>query len=381
MQQNCLLAAGPDMHESDGSQLRLPKLQDTTSDDVGLYAENELIADSQVEFDSIVMLSPQLKSVKCMVGFSNEQLRSSVVSMEAAIRDRLTYKVSRKLDYMFFEGAGKAAADANGNFEPLGMLKWVGASEVQRITVNGTPTGGTFTLTFRGQTTTAIARNATAAAVQAALEALSTIGAGNVVGSGGPLPTTPVDIAFAGTLALQNVPTLIAAHALTGGTAMGVTVVATTPGAEGAQSIDKASANITLDDLQDMVGMAQGAWAEPNRWFMTPMVLTYIRKLKDGYNRYQLEPSPVEANGFILFGHPVSLTNHMAVNAPTTGVSSIALVDMSQVAVARDLEPSVRVLDQLRGDRDQTVIRVVARYDIAPRNAKGVVIANNVLST
>ena len=114
---------------------------------------------------------------------------------------------------------------------------------------------------------------------------------------------------------------------------------------------------------------------------MTPRVLTVIRKLKDQYGRYMLQPDPKQEDTFVLLGLPVSITNHMAPGAPKTGVSTIALMDMSQIAVARDLEPSVRVLDQLRGDRDQTVIRVVARYDIAPRNAKGVVLANNVLST
>jgi hypothetical protein len=52
-------------------------------------------------------------------------------------------------------------------------------------TVNsGTSTGGTFTLTFNGQTTATIAYNANAATVQSALEALSTIGSGNVLVSG-----------------------------------------------------------------------------------------------------------------------------------------------------------------------------------------------------
>lgn len=49
------------------------------------------------------------------------------------------------------------------------------------LTAGGSPpTAGTFTLTYVGQTTGNIAHNATAAAVQTALEALSTIGAGNV---------------------------------------------------------------------------------------------------------------------------------------------------------------------------------------------------------
>ncbi len=48
----------------------------------------------------------------------------------------------------------------------------------------GGATGGTFTLTYQGLTTAAIAHNAEATAVQTALEALSTVGAGNVAVSG-----------------------------------------------------------------------------------------------------------------------------------------------------------------------------------------------------
>lgn len=59
----------------------------------------------------------------------------------------------------------------------------------QQIRFSAAPTSGTFTLTFEGQTTSALAFNATAAQIQTALQALSTIGAGkvDVTGSvGGP---------------------------------------------------------------------------------------------------------------------------------------------------------------------------------------------------
>jgi predicted CXXCH cytochrome family protein len=46
----------------------------------------------------------------------------------------------------------------------------------QVVTIDGTPTGGTFTLTFDGQTTAPIGYNSTSAQVQAALVALPTIG-------------------------------------------------------------------------------------------------------------------------------------------------------------------------------------------------------------
>src|SRR3981081_3618983 len=57
-------------------------------------------------------------------------------------------------------------------------------NEQQTVTITGAPTGGTFTLTYSGQTTTALAYNAPAAAVQGALVALSNIGTGNVNGTG-----------------------------------------------------------------------------------------------------------------------------------------------------------------------------------------------------
>ena len=47
-----------------------------------------------------------------------------------------------------------------------------GANEVQTISITGSPTGGTFTLSFAGQTTAPIAYNASAATVVAALQAL-----------------------------------------------------------------------------------------------------------------------------------------------------------------------------------------------------------------
>ncbi len=56
-----------------------------------------------------------------------------------------------------------------------------GTNEIQTVALTDGPTGGTFTLTYAGQTTTALARNASAATVAAALEALSTITGTNEV--------------------------------------------------------------------------------------------------------------------------------------------------------------------------------------------------------
>lgn len=90
-------------------------------------------------------------------------------------------------------------------------------NEVQQLTVNAT--GGTFTLSFGGHTSAAIAYNASAATVQAALELNVSIGAGGVTCSGGPLPGSPVTITFVGANAGTNEATITTGSgSLTGGT-------------------------------------------------------------------------------------------------------------------------------------------------------------------
>lgn len=101
-------------------------------------------------------------------------------------------------------------------------------AEVQTVTITGTPTGGTFSLTFDGQTASGIAYNANAAAVQTALEALSNLIPGDVTVTGGPGPGAPYTVTFAGTLG--DVPQMTAVGAFTGGTAPAVAVTTGTPG-------------------------------------------------------------------------------------------------------------------------------------------------------
>lgn len=74
----------------------------------------------------------------------------------------------------------------------------------------GAATAGNFTLTYAGQTTAAIAYNANAAAVEAALVALSNIGADDVTATGTSVLTADggVTVEFADTLADQNLTDL-----------------------------------------------------------------------------------------------------------------------------------------------------------------------------
>jgi hypothetical protein len=105
------------------------------------------------------------------------------------------------------------------------------ANDVQTVSTSGAPTGGSFTLTFNGQTTSNIPYNATAAQVLTALTALSNIGsAANVATSGGPLPTGVV-VTFQGLLgnSPQSVMTTNSSG-LTGGATPTASVAHTTTG-------------------------------------------------------------------------------------------------------------------------------------------------------
>ncbi len=72
------------------------------------------------------------------------------------------------------------------------------------------------------------------------------------------------------------------------------------------------------------------------------------------------------------------VTNRIPEEAGSTATTSVALPDMSRVAVARDTAPSVKILDQSFGQYDQQAIRVVARYDTKPMLPEAVVILRGV---
>jgi len=75
---------------------------------------------------------------------------------------------------------------------------WSGSmvSEVQTASPDQSPNGGTYTLTYKGQTTAAIAYNASPAAIQAALEALSTVNSGDITVGGGVNGLDDGDVTF-----------------------------------------------------------------------------------------------------------------------------------------------------------------------------------------
>ncbi len=114
----------------------------------------------------------------------------------------------------------------------VGLVTTNSVSDVQTLT-QASATGGTFTLTFgfgAVYSTAPIAYNASAATIQAALQALPNIGAGNILCTGGALGAAGVVCTFAGALANQPQPIFAVNGAALTGAGAAVTVAHTTPG-------------------------------------------------------------------------------------------------------------------------------------------------------
>lgn len=111
-----------------------------------------------------------------------------------------------------------------------------GTSEIQTLTIGGTPTGGTFKLKFENQVTTAITwsnNNTTLlAAIQAALDALVSLGTNGCVAAAGTLTAGigTITLTFGAARAKQAVETMsVFANNLTG-TSPTLAIAETTPG-------------------------------------------------------------------------------------------------------------------------------------------------------
>jgi len=125
-----------------------------------------------------------------------------------------------------------------------------GTNEVQQISISGSPGAGTFALEYAGEQTALLDYNATASEVEAALEALSTVGTGNVSCTGGVLPGTPVDVEFIGALGAASLALIVA------------------PGGSSAESVKGGSApTVTITTIQTPVSKASTtASSGPNDW-------------------------------------------------------------------------------------------------------------------
>ena len=119
------LAAGPRIFDTDGSPVRIPKLNSAGT--AGFVAQGTVIPEADYDFGEIELLASAMKSVKVMTKVSNELRRQSVIALDSALRDRLVTDVASKLDQAFINGTATN--------EPKGILHYEG------VTVAGSAIG------------------------------------------------------------------------------------------------------------------------------------------------------------------------------------------------------------------------------------------------
>lgn len=236
-----VLSSGPRIFDTAGV-LRIPKLVSGAT--VGFIGEGGQIPDdADVDFDEVLLMPTERKSIKTIHRYTNELVRQSVIGIDAVLRARLVKDVSDALDDALLKGDG---AD----------------DSITGITNQDNVTTGDFD------------------------------------------PTNP-------------------------------------------------------DTLMDAIGTLNALEVTPNRWFINGADFVTLRKLKEaaGSAKYVLEPDLTADATYRLFGIPVTITNKLA-------EGTAILADMTNVAIARDIAPSVTVLNERYAEYDQIGLRVVTRYDL-----------------
>lgn len=112
------LAAGPRIFDTDGSPVRIPKLNSAGT--ATFIAQGSAIAEADHDFGEIELLPSAMKSVKVLTRVSNELRRSSVIALDTALRDRLVTDVASALDRAFINGTATN--------EPAGILHYSGVT-------------------------------------------------------------------------------------------------------------------------------------------------------------------------------------------------------------------------------------------------------------
>lgn len=121
------------------------------------------------------------------------------------------------------------------------------------------------------------------------------------------------------------------------------------------------------DSFLDALALASAAEVQPNRWIISGADFYAVRKLKDTSGKYILESDITQGTTYRLFGVPVTVTNKLP-------AGKAILANMAEVAVARDTNPTVKLLDQRYAEFDEQAIRVTARYDLGLLRPEGVVV-------
>ena len=102
------------------------------------------------------------------------------------------------------------------------------------------------------------------------------------------------------------------------------------------------------DTILDAIATLNANEVEPNRIFMSGAAFSQMRKIKQDSTRESSQR---------LFGVPLTVTNKL-------GQFDVIVADTTNIAVARDVNPSITVLTERFAEFDEIGLRITCRYDI-----------------
>lgn len=132
--------------------------------------------------------------------------------------------------------------------------------------------------------------------------------------------------------------------------------------------IEHAPLNVAdADTILDAMATLQANEVTPTKLFINGADFMTIRKLKDTAGRYLLQSDLASDAPHKLHGVPVVVTNKLPAGTAILG-------DMASIAVVRDIDPQITILNERYAEYDETGIRVVTRYDLGVIRPEGVLI-------
>lgn len=121
------------------------------------------------------------------------------------------------------------------------------------------------------------------------------------------------------------------------------------------------------DSFLEALALASSLEVKPTRWIVNGQDFFGLRKVKDADGRYLIQETLAEDVKFSLFGVPVTVTNKLP-------QGTAVLANMAEVAVVRDIDPTVTILNERYAEYDSVGIRVTTRYDEGLLHPEGVIV-------
>lgn len=121
------------------------------------------------------------------------------------------------------------------------------------------------------------------------------------------------------------------------------------------------------DSFLDALALAASKEVQPGKFILNGQDFYDLRKIKDSNGRYILQQEVAGEPQYRLHGTPVTVSNKMP-------AGKAILADMQEIAVVRDIDPQVTILNERYAEYDQVGIRVTTRYDLGLIRPEGVIL-------